>query len=489
MNPAVFIPGNDPQIAARPLSWWLARYELPLHLYYAPVIRRNLQAFKEVFARLYPKGRVCFAAKACTHSAVLKIAQDEGCGADVASYNEARCALEAGIPAHHLDLNGNCKEDFLIRDAIVQGMNIIADGMEEMEKIEEIAAQLQKKARVLLRISGYDLGDVTADSIFTAGLWTKFGAPLETVPECVAALDRFHFVQLVGFHTHIGSQITVVEPYLAVMGKLVEMAALLNQMGGRCEVINIGGGFPVAYVDQPDWDSLFERIREGYAAAGQGDYSKSFVWHDGAAGFADESTGKVHLDRWTGERFFTDLPKEKMLEALLSGEIILHGRPIDTVKALKALGEPKLTVEPGRSIMEDSGVTLARVGVVKAVARYHHLVSLEMGVTSHGESLIGRPVKHWDIVNDYELRDAEPFAAFIAGNLCFSGDMLSRYKVLFKRKPKRGDIIMIHDTGAYSSSLLASASNAYPRPARILVDENGNPTVMKHRDTYLDIIQ
>lgn len=489
MHHAVFIPGHDPLIAAHPLSWWLDHFELPMHIYYAPVIRRNLDAFRGVFARLYPKGEVCFAAKACTHDLILKIAHAAGCGADVASYYEVRCALEAGLPAHKLGVNGNCKEDFLIREAIAKGMNIIADGLEEMERIEAIAEQLQKKPRVLLRISGYDLEQVTDDSIYTAGLWTKFGVPLEAIPECIAVLDRFSSIRLVGFHTHIGSQITAVEPYLAVVGKLIELGGLLNTTGHRCEVINIGGGFPVEYVDKPYWDALSDRIREGYAAAKQGDFSKTFVWHEGAAGFADENMGKMHLERWAGARFFTDLPKEKMLEALLSEDIIVNGQRINTVKALQALGEPVLTVEPGRSIMEDSGVTLAKVGVVKGVARYHHLVSLEMGVTSHGESLIGKPVKYWDIVNDFELRDTEPFAAFIAGNLCFSGDMLSRYKVLFKRKPKRGDIIMIYDTGAYSSSLFASASNAYPRPARILVDAEGHTHVMKRRDTYSDIIQ
>jgi diaminopimelate decarboxylase len=489
MKNELFIPDSDPTIAGHPLSWWEKHHELPLHIYYEPIIRQNLRAFKSIFERLYPKGQVCLAAKACPHKPVLKIAHQEDCGADVASYNEARCALEAGIPASRLDLNGNCKEDFLLRKAIDLGMNVIADCIEEIEQIEIIAREQKKRVRVLLRISGYDLGQVTDDSVFTAGLWTKFGTPLGVVPDFINTLDRFTHVQVVGFHTHIGSQITKVEPYLSVIAQLITLGHLLNQAGGRCEVINIGGGFPVRYVDKSTWHDITTRIGEGYAAFRRGDLSKSFVWHDGPAGFGSDDDFQVHLDHWSGERFYSEHPKEKMLEALLLGEITLDGKKIKTLEALRQLGEPTLTIEPGRSIMEDSGVTLARVGIVKTVAHHHNLVCLEMGITSHGESLIEKPVKRWEIANENTTRAAKPFEAFIGGNLCFSGDMISKYKVLLQRPPKRGDIILIHHTGAYTSSLFASASNSYPRPARILANGEGGIELLKKRDSYHDIVE
>ena len=148
-----------------------------------------------------------------------------------------------------------------------------------------------------------------------------------------------------------------------------------------------------------------------------------------------------------------------------------------------------LAIEPGRSVVEDAGVTLAKVGIVKKVADHHNLISLEMGITSHGESLIEKPVKRWEIANDYARKDDLPFETFIGGNLCFSGDMISKYKVLLQRQPVRGDIILIHNTGAYTSSLFAANSNSFPRPDRVLVDEKGKIKFIKHRDTYQDIIK
>ncbi len=476
-------------IFGHPLSWWLKKYPLPVHLYSAQIIEDNLAAFQKVFRRHYPKSRVCFAAKACTHVPILKIANKLGCGADVASYNEVRVALDAGMRPEMLDLNGNCKEDFLIEQAIQKNMNIIADSIEELDDIQAVAQKLSKRPRVLLRISGYQLEAVTDDSVFTAGLWTKFGTQLKHIPAFLSRLDEYPNIELIGFHTHIGSQISKLEPYLSVMAKLIEMGQLLNASGGRCQVINIGGGFPISYVDKSTWETIVKKIKDGFLRSQKGDNSKIFVWHDGLAGFSSEGDQRIHLDRWTGERFNTEYPKEKMLEALLTGSVLINGKKMNTVDALKSIGEPMLTIEPGRSVVEDAGVTIARVGIVKTVADDHNLVNLEMGITSQGEALIEKPVKRWEIVNDYQRSDPEPFEAFIGGNLCFSGDMISKYKVFLQRKPVRGDLVMIHDTGAYTSSLFAANSNSFPRPERVLVSANGKTQTLKRRDKYEDIIK
>jgi len=475
------------EIAQHSLPFWLKNFKLPIHIYYEPIIRNNLKAFKKVLDDYYPNGRVCFAAKACTHQSILKIVNEEGCGADVASYNETYCALDAGIPPEKLDLNGNCKEDFLIEEAILKGMNIIADSIEEFIIIAAIAKKLKKKPKVLLRISGYKLENITDDSVFTAGLWTKFGANINDIPNFILSLHKYPQIDFMGFHTHIGSQITKLKPYQAVLGKMIELGILLKKTGLQCRVINIGGGFPIKYVEKTDWEYITKRIKDGYLKAQSGDTSHVFVWHDDLAGFISETDHRIHLDRWTGERFYTELPKEQMLTALLKSNIIVNNKSIHATHALKNLGEPMLTIEPGRSIVEDAGITLAKVGIVRKVAENHNLVTLELGITHHGLSLIEKPIKEWTIINDYFKKDKKLFETFIGGNLCFSGDMISKYKVFLQRKPQRGDIILIHNTGAYSSSLFSANSNSFPRPDRILVDKKGQLTLIKKRDSYRQI--
>jgi diaminopimelate decarboxylase len=121
--------GEELILGGRPLSWWIESFGLPFHVSYAPDIRANLLAFKEVFARLYPKGEVRYAGKASTHPAIFRLAAEAGVGIDVASPYETRCALEAGVPPDRLDLNGNAKDDGLLNLAIGKDMLIIIDSI------------------------------------------------------------------------------------------------------------------------------------------------------------------------------------------------------------------------------------------------------------------------------------------------------------------------------------------------------------------------
>jgi diaminopimelate decarboxylase len=83
------------------------------------------------------------------------------------------------------------------------------------------------------------------------------------------------------------------------------------------------------------------------------------------------------------------------------------------------------------------------------------------------------------LANDCQRRDNRPFKAFVAGRLCFSGDMLSRYPVSFPRKPQRGDVAVIGKTGAYASTFFASRANGFPVPQCILVSDKGKVEKIK----------
>ena len=116
---------------------------------------------------------------------------------------------------------------------------------------------------MLLRLSGFELGPVTARGIFTAGMWCKFGEPVAQVPSLLTVLKKWPHIDLIGFHVHIGSQITEVEPYQEVFGVMAELAVLYREIVGRpVQVIDLGGGFPVSYVDRRAWNNLVRAIQK-----------------------------------------------------------------------------------------------------------------------------------------------------------------------------------------------------------------------------------
>lgn len=482
------LEGDEAVLCGYPVSWWDRNCGLPLHLHFAPVIRENTRAFRRVFDALYPKSEIRFAAKANPHPAVFRIVVEEGEGIDVASPNEAEGALLAGADPRHVDVNGNAKTDDFLRMAIAKDMVIISDSLAEMRLIQRLAKEAGRKPRVLQRLSGFKMKNVTAAGSFTCGVWTKFGMNIEDIGDLFAELDRCPDIDFQGFHVHIGSPIATLDPYRTVAGKMIEFSRALIEKGRPCRMINLGGGYPVNYVSEEQWGEILGKIRTGYEAAKKGDESKLWVWDDSAAGFQDELTGKITMDQWVGERFFSPYPKARMLEAVLKSDISVNGSDVPFLKALAGIGEPTFVIEPGRSMVEDCGVTISRVGQVKKIAGIHDLIALEAGVVNFGDAMEREvPMNRWGLATGLRQPKDGPFNTFIAGHLCFTGDMPSRYKIPFERKVERGDIVFTRDTGAYDPQFYTANTNAFARPARILVSDNGSIEFLKTRDTLEEI--
>lgn len=479
------IGGDEMMIGGKPLSFWIETLDLPMNISWGPQITANVRAFRETFERLYPEGEIRYAGKADTHPRVFAMVAREGAGIDVASPFEARAALDAGLPGHILDVNGNSKSEALIDLALDHDMLFVIDSIEELEHVAERARASDRRPRAILGLSGYELGPVTASAIFTAGIWTKFGIALGDIPALLPRLSDMP-VRVMGFHTHIGSQITDPKAYEAVLGKMLELGGALSRAGHPFSMVNIGGGFPVSYVSAATWQSVIERIREGYIAAAAGDPSRIFLWDNKAGDFALD-TDNMPGEDWLGEIFTAPFPKQKMLERILEGEVTVDGKTMKTLDALDAAGRPTLVIEPGRAIVSDAGLTFARIAYLKEVAHGHHLVQAEIGTTFYGEALVATPVRHFAIANEPNRRDETPFETFVAGNLCFNGDMIARVKVPLQRRPSRGDVMMIANTGAYNPTFFAATANSFPRPARVVVEPDGTFFYTKHRDTYEDV--
>ena len=478
--------GGNILAAGYPVQWWADKFGLPLCINYAPDIRKNIRSFKDVFKKFYPKGEIRYAAKANTHPTILSLVREEGIGADVASWNEMRCALQAKIPPEHLDVNGNSKSEALIKMALKKKMLLVADSIEEFLLISELAKQHQSKPRVILRTSGYDLKNVTAEAVFTAGKWCKFGTDISDLPQFFSMLPGHPHIDFLGFHVHIGSQVASLEPYLIVLGKLIEFSNELNKKGGNCRMLNLGGGFPVNYnKTREEWDEELNRIRTGYILAKKGDDSKSWVWGGSPAMFMDPATGKTDLNDWSGEESYSNYPQHRMLAAIFAGNIKVFGETMKTVDALKSIGEPVFVIEPGRSIAETSGVTLMKVTRIRKVNGVHNLIAMDAGAVNYASAVANDYlIRRWMLTSNMGQKDTKPFDTFVAGRLCYNGDIISRMKVRFPRRPKVGDIVLIPDTGAYSAHFFASNTNSFPRPARVICYEDGSVEYIKKEDTY-----
>ena len=214
----------------------VAEYGTPAYIYSEDDMRARARATVAAFAERTDSFEVVYASKAFPCTAALRIFAEEGLSCDVASGGELYLALQAGFDPARIYMHGNNKTEAELEQALAAGVgHVIVDSFDEIDRLERVAAG--RPQRVLLRVTPGIHPD-THHKIATGQEDSKFGIPLATLPRAVercaaAGLD------LVGLHAHLGSQVFDLDVY----GTLADVMTA----AGDYPVVNMGGGFAVAY--------------------------------------------------------------------------------------------------------------------------------------------------------------------------------------------------------------------------------------------------
>jgi diaminopimelate decarboxylase len=217
----------------------------PLYIYSHNTFIKHLNAYRQAF-----NGQphiICFALKANSNSAVLRILAKNGTGADVVSGGELYLALKAGIPPAKIVYAGVGKTEKEIMQALrarILMFNI--ESSDELQAIDSIAGSLRKKAPIALRVNP-DIDPKTHKYIATGLRQSKFGIPIEDAIDHYKLAKELTNIQIVGIHKHIGSQITTVRPFIEALKKVIRLARSLRPLGISIKHLDIGGGLGIPY--------------------------------------------------------------------------------------------------------------------------------------------------------------------------------------------------------------------------------------------------
>jgi diaminopimelate decarboxylase len=211
----------------------------PAYIVVEDDLRGRAREFVDAISARQADYDVLFASKAFACSAVYRALAEEGLACDVASGGELALALNAGFDPRRIYLHGNAKSAVELREAMTADVgHIVLDSLDDLERLERIAAELDRRQAVLIRVTPGVAGD-THHAISTGQADSKFGF---SIPAARAAIERLAdtgHLELVGLHAHIGSQLLELEPFRTA----VRMIASL----GEFPVYNLGGGLGVAY--------------------------------------------------------------------------------------------------------------------------------------------------------------------------------------------------------------------------------------------------
>ncbi len=417
------------QIAGASVTHLREEFGTPLYVLDEDAVRSRARQVREAFetaaARHGTQARVYYASKAFLSTEVVRWVTGEGLAVDVATAGELAVALAAGADPARIALHGNNKSVAELTQAVEIGIgSVVLDSEIELERLAAIAERRGVVQSVLVRVNS-GVHAETHDFLATAHEDQKFGFALTDAAAVVARIRDLPSLNFLGLHCHIGSQIFGTSGFQESAGRLVELHAELSA-GGEIPVLNLGGGFGIAYtsVDTP---TPIEQLADGIVDA-------------------------------------------------VARECDVRGIPL-----------PTLAFEPGRTIIGRAGITLYETGTVKPVQVSDDLTRLYVSVDG-GMSDNARPSLYGAQYSARiaSRTSAAPAAlARVVGRHCESGDIVVDAEYL-PGDITPGDLLAVPATGAYCYSL-ASNYNFVPRPPVVAV-RGGAARVIVRGETIDDLL-
>jgi diaminopimelate decarboxylase len=361
----------------------------PLYVYDEATVR---QRASEYVAAMGLGGQVLYSAKAFASPQFLRVVADEGLGLDVVSTGELDLALRSGFPQDRIHFLGNNKSAEDLGAAYQAGAVIVIDGAHELDLLQAIVPE-GKRTPVMLRISPGVKPD-THDYISTGQLDSKFGFSIESgaARKAVEQALGHPRLEVVGLHSHIGSQIFALGAYEKAMAIMLDLLVeLRDELKFEPRELGAGGGLGIAY---------------------------------------------THDDYPPTPRHFV----ETVRHALESG------------CASRGLKVPELVVEPGRSIAGPAGVALYTVGSIKDIPGVRRYVAVDGGMGDNiRPKLYGA---RYEAVLASAPDRAPDGTVTIAGKYCESTDILISDIEMPALKP--GDILCVPAAGAYCLAMASN---------------------------------
>jgi diaminopimelate decarboxylase len=397
----------------------------PLYVFDEETLRGQCRSFLQAFRSRYPNTAVAYAAKAYLGRALAAIVAQEGLDLDVVSGGELAIARSVNFPPDRIHFHGNNKSEQELAEALDYGIaRIIVDNFHELHILNGLAQARGIRQRILLRVSpGVDPHTHRLTTTGTTDV--KFGISIVTGQAEHAvrqALDT-PGVELVGVHAHLGSPIFETEPFAETIDVVFDFAAKMRESYGfELQEFSPGGGFAVNYTAEQE-------------APSADDYAEIICSHV-----------KAGCQKY-------------------------------------GLADPRMFIEPGRSIVARAGIAVYTVGSSKDIPEVRRYVSVDGGMADNVRPALYE-AKYEAIVANKPL-DARTERVTIAGKYCESGDQLVRDADLPPLEP--GDVLVTPASGAYALAM-ASNYNASQRPAVVLV-ANGEARLMRRRETYEDLMR
>lgn len=429
-------------------------YGSPLNLHNVEPFIENYQAYVETIESLGLSHQIFYARKANKCKAFVKAAKHHSFGIDTASFEELNQCLSMGYEPEKLVLTAAIKTKEMLTLAIKNEVLIVVDNYDEINAVKGLAAQLNIDAKVAVRLSGFYIGK--------RKLYSRFGFDIhkaeEVIKEHICIAEHLKYE---GLHFHLNGY--SIDERVAAFDQLFEVIDKLSKLNIKTNFIDMGGGLLMNYLEsEKEWTNFQKELKLALEGV-----RPPITFENNGLGYKwrnDEIQGKLKT-----YPYFNTTPKEQMLRQILE-----TSTPKGTIAQGLSDRNIQLRLEPGRSLLDQAGITLAKVVFRKTDSKGDLLIGLEMNKTqlfsSSADFLLDPTLI--SIEEHVPANEDETVNAYLVGAYCLETDILLKRKITFPHIPQVGDFICFPNTAGYMMHFYESQSHLFELAENLVVSKD-----------------
>ncbi|MFN3997352.1 alanine racemase [Algoriphagus sp.] len=424
----------------------------PINIHSLEPFVENIQSFQKVFQKYELNHCIYFARKANKCISLAKKAFDYGQGVDTASFRELKQCLDAGIPAKALLVTAAVKNRKLLELAVENQVTVVIDNRDEYQLLNHIAQEMQKEVTVVIRVSGFILNQKL--------LHSRFGFSMNEAQDLIEELHRQDgLLKYIGLHFHLNGY--AVDERVAAIEQCIELIDRLQNEGIMTYSLDIGGGFLVNYLkDHSQWEAFQSELK----LAVQGQRSPLTYQNDslGIIKTAIGIQGEPLVYPYSNANY-----RELFLDRILKSDSEIFHKPIHKLIKQRNL---ELRIEPGRSLVDQAGVTVAAVVFRKWDTSGELLIGLEMNRSQLRSSSADFLLDPIHICLKSDDKKQKTCYGFLVGEYCLEQELILKRKLKFEKFPEVGDLIVFPNTAGYMMHFFESEAHQFKLAENLFYD-------------------
>lgn len=410
----------------------LERYDSPLNIHNLHSFQSNIGEYLAFFKQYNFKSKIFYARKANKCNTLATVAFESGIGVDTASFAELKQCLDLNIKPEDLVLTAAIKNTKLLRLAIQHEVLIIIDNEDEAKLIYKLCLEEDKQAMVGIRISGFEFQNKKLKS--------RFGVDMESVGSFILQFFDDESVRksirFTGFHFHLDGYNP--QQRGAALHQTLDLIKTLRTYNFDPRFIDIGGGILINYLKSKEqWNNFQDELKNALLHE-----RDPITYQNNGLGFIERD--KKIEGQLATYPYYNETPKASFIKSILE---VNNREKISVWERLEQM-DIELRLEPGRSLLDQVGITMAKVAHRKQDAEGNILVGLEMNMTqmtsSSADFLLDPMVTYSN--PDENKKEVE---VYFTGAYCLERDFILKRKIALPKLPEIGDVVTFVNTGGY----------------------------------------